>query len=174
MKCYISAVNTFIISWEILLPCLSDCEFPFSGDCYQFWITSTWGLTWSMKLSVRTCWKGWKHYAYHVCMYVCMYVCICNIYMSVCVCNLALVLIIIAFDLPSLCYFIYRYIRWILSLSACIELCIKPGISSWLAGIETFVHKSCLKKWLRSVFIRFYHVFIRFVLSTFLWQYKPT
>lgn len=164
MKCYISALNTFIISWEILLPCLSDCEFPLSGDCYHFWVTSTWGLPWSMKLSVRTCWKGWIHYACHVCMYVyATYMWAC-----VCVCNLALILILIAFDLPSLWYFIYRYIRWILSLSACIEFCIKPGISSWMAGIETF-QKSCLKKWLRSV----YHVFIRFVLSTFLWQYKP-
>ena len=57
-------------------------------------------------------------------------------------CDLALILIIIAFDLPSSCDFIYKYIRWILSLSACIELCIKAGVSSWLAGIETFVQKS--------------------------------
>ena len=108
-------------------------------------------------------------YIMHI-MYVCVYVYATYIWACVCVCNHALVLVIIAFDLPSLCYFIYRYIRWILSLSACIELCIKPGISSWLAGIETFVQKSFLKKWLRSV----YHVFIRFVLSTFLWRYKPT
>ena len=126
---------------------------------------------WSFQLGLVEKDENIMHIMY-VCMYACMYV--YATYIWVCVCNLALVLIIIAFDLPSLCYFIYRYIRWILSLSACIELCIKPGISSWLARIETFVQKSCLKKWLRSVFIRFYHVFIRFVLSTFLWQYKPT
>lgn len=59
--------------------------------------------------------------------------------------NLALVLIVIAFALLSLCDFAYTYIRWILNLLPCIELSVKAGIASWLARIETFVQKSCQK-----------------------------
>lgn len=79
MKCYISALNTFIISWEILLPCLSDCEFPLSGDCVTHFLLLPLEVLcgpWSFQLGL----VEKDEYIMHI-----MYVCIYNIYMSVCV-----------------------------------------------------------------------------------------